>query len=243
MSDATETTAPAASQESTADGSTDLDQMLDNVASPDPEPKPYLLSPELFARQAEELGSLRARNKEMESRLTSAAPAPTAAAPEDFDWSNPTASLNRVLETERKRIRDEIMGEVQPQIAPARDAMMVQQLAANSPLAASLLGNADVVNHLKQIASNPDLMRGYEDIASVRLRAALFDAASNRAVLRSKALAAVKGNRPENAGAQSPAVAATAAAPAQRAETPKGMDEAWKAFGAGVAALPGSRSL
>ena len=243
MSEATETPASPAPQGSTGE-SPELDQLIDAVASPDPEPKPnYLLSPELFARQAEELGSLRARTKELEATLTHAAPAAAAPAPEDFDWSNPTASLNRVLETERKRLRDEIIGEMTPQIAPARDAMMVQQLTASSPLAASLLGNPDVVNHLKQIASNPDLMRGYEDIASVRLRAALFDAASNRAVLRSKALSAVKASRPENAGATSPAVAATAAAPAQHAETPKGMDEAWKAFGAGVAALPGARSL
>jgi hypothetical protein len=243
MPDAPEVAAATASEESTG-ASPDLDQMLDTVVSPDPEPKPnYLLSPELFARQAEELGSLRARNREMESRLTSAAPAPTAAAPEDFDWSNPTASLDRVLETRDKRLREKILDEVNPQIAPARDAMMVQQLAASSPLAASLLGNSEVVERLKQIAGNPDLMRGYEDIASVRLRAALFDAASNRAVMRSKALTAAKASRPENAGATSPAVAATAAAPAQRPETPKGMDEAWKAFGAGVAALPGSRSL
>lgn len=239
-----EETAPAAPEGSTADGSTDLDNMLDAVATPDPEPKPnYLLSPELFARQAEELGSSRARIKELEARLSPAASAPAAPATEDFDWSNPTASLNRVLETERKRIRDEIMGEVNPQIAPARDAMMVQNLMASSPLAASLLGNPEVVNRLKQIATNPDLMLEYADIGRVRLEAALFRAATERQILRSKGAAAMKVGRPENAGAVSPALAATAAAPAPRPETPKGMDEAWKAFGAGVAALPGSRSI
>jgi len=244
MPDPVVTPAAAAAPASTEASPDAVDAMLDAVTAPAPEPaKPdYLHSPELIARQAQELGELRAYKKAQEAAKTATTVAATPVGAE-FDWSNPEASLQRLLDARMDAEREKLRAEFEPQVAPARDMMVVQQLMQDSPLAQTLLSRPDVVERLKQIATNPDLGAQYADGTRTRLMAALFSIASERAALRSQAVASVKANRPENAAVASPAVASAAAVAQPAPEIPKGMDAAMDAWGKAVMSLPGARNL
>lgn len=239
---APETAPAAAEQASTVNGSTELDGVLDAITSPASEPANPIPPhwQKVLGEQAQELGELRKWRREMEQVKTAPVEEPVTAG---FDWSEPDTSLTRLTAKMKESLRAELRAEIEPEIAPARNAALAHNLMNESMLAQTLLSNPEVVESLKQIQTNPDLASRYMDLSTVRMKAALFDQANERAVMRARGAAAAKANRPENGGIVVPATPVTTAIPKVAPEPPKNMQEAVAAFGAAIAAHEGARNL
>lgn len=186
-------------------------------------------SNEHFARV--ELKQLREQVSKLSELMSK--PASVAEAESEFDWTNPQASVDRIV---NERIK-EIDSRYGAKLHTVDQMNAVTQLQRNNALARDLLSDPEVLKELNSLSQDSDAIQAFSNPEQNAIAAALLSVAARKYAAQGTARkSAPAPKREEETIASSPAAQANVGKPRSEVPAAKSIQEAMQIMARGIAA-------